>query len=336
MTRKTSPHMRRYLLLAVTLFQPLLASAAELHDATGRTVQIPDHPTRILPAGPPAAVLLEALAADLMVGWPHAPSSEARPWLPDAVVGLPTVPMLTGRQDVTEQVASLHPDLILDYGSVSPRYVQVDEAVQAKTGIPTVLLDGALPKTPQVLRALGVVLHREDRAELLAREAEAILAAVPSPQGAAPRVVYGRGPDGLDLAIAGTGAGEVFALLGWQLLAPEGSDAARHASIDAIRVLDPDVLIFQNAGMRQIVANSPEWRALRAVQPHRAYVAPDVPYGWLDEPPSINRLLGVAVLSARGGGAVTLAATFNAIVYGRAPTAQQLSTLRESILPLTP
>jgi hypothetical protein len=148
--------MRRYLLLAAVLCQPLLVNAAELHDATGRTVQIPDHATQILPAGPPAAVLLEALAPDLMVGWPHAPSAAAHAWLPEAAVALPTVPMLTGRQDVTDQVASLHPDLILDYGTVSPRYVQLDEAAQAKTGIPTVLFDGGLPKTPQVLRALAL------------------------------------------------------------------------------------------------------------------------------------------------------------------------------------
>jgi hypothetical protein len=97
--------MRRYLLLAAVLCQPLLVNAAELHDATGRTVQIPDHATRILPAGPPAAVLLEALAPDLMVGWPHVPTAAAHAWLPEAAVALPTVPMLTARQDMTVQVA---------------------------------------------------------------------------------------------------------------------------------------------------------------------------------------------------------------------------------------
>ena len=85
--------------------------------------------------------------------------------------------------------------------------------------------------------------------------------------------------------------------------------------------------------MRQI-AETRRNGALRAVQQHRAYIAPDVPFGWLDEPPSINRLLGLAVLSARGGGAVALASTFNAIVYGQTPTAQQLSVLRESLLSL--
>jgi hypothetical protein len=43
------------------------------------------------------------------------------------------------------------------------------------------------------------------------------------------------------------------------------------------------------------------------------------------EPPSINRLLGLAWLG--GADPRTLAATFNALVYGRAPTAQQLDAM---------
>jgi iron complex transport system substrate-binding protein len=327
--------MRRYLLLAVMLFQPLLVSAAELHDATGRTIQIPNHPTRVLPAGPPAAVLLAALAPDLMLGWPHPPSPPGQAWLPDVTASLPTVPMLTGRQDVTDQVVALHPDLILDYGSISSRYTQVIEGVQDKTGIPAVLFDGALSKVPQVMRAVGIALHRRNRAELLAQEAEAILAAVPALRGTPPRVYYGRGPNGL-VGSLGSGAAEVFAMLGWQVVSPEAKGTPSRTSIESIGALDPDVVIFQNAGMRKVVADSLLWRALRAVREHHAYVAPDVPFGWLDEPPSINRLLGLAVLSAHGDGAVGLAAIFSATIYGRAPTPQQLDAVRESLMPLAP
>jgi iron complex transport system substrate-binding protein len=134
----------------------------------------------------------------------------------------------------------------------------------------------------------------------------------------------------------GAGAEEVFALLGWEVLSPEGSGTPSRTSVEAIQALDPDAIIFQNAGMRTIVANSPQWRGLRAVRDHHAYVAPDVPFGWLDEPPSINRLLGLAVLGARGGGAVGLAAIFNATVFGRAPSAEQLNALRQIVVPLAP
>ena len=327
--------MRGLLLLLVLFIHPLSIAAAELQDATGRSIRIPDQPVRVLAAGPPAGVLLAALAPDLMLGWPHAPSPAARMWLPNATIDLPTVPMLTGRQDVTDQVVALHPDLILDYGTISPRYVQLIEATQTKTGIPAVLFDGALAKTPQVLRALGVALHRQDRGELLAREAEAILAAVPMSRGTVPRVYYGRGPDGL-VGSPGSGAAEVFALLDWQVLTPEASGTPSRTNIGAIAALDPDVLIFQSDGMRKTVAESSQWRALRATREHHAYVAPDVPFGWLDEPPSINRLLGLASLSAHGDAAVGLAAIFNATVYGRAPTPQQLDAVRESLMPLGP
>jgi iron complex transport system substrate-binding protein len=324
-------------LLAVLLplIHPLSAAGSELQDATGRSIRLPDQPGRVLPAGPPAAVLLATLAPDLMLGWPHGPSPPSRLWLSDAAAGLPTVPMLTGRQDVTDQVVALRPDVILDYGATSPRYAQLMEAVQTKTGIPAVLFDGALPKIPEVLRALGIALHRQDRAALMARQAESILAAVPKVQGAPPRVYYGRGSDGL-VGSPGGGAGEVFGLLGWKVLSPETKGTPGRTTIEAVQALDPDVVIFQSAGMRKVVADSPQWRAVRAVREHHAYVTPDVPFGWLDEPPSINRLLGLAVLSARGGGAVELAAMFNATVYGRAPSAQQLDAVRETLAPLPP
>src|ERR1700732_2224678 len=116
--------MRGLLLFLALFVQPLSVNATDLQDAMGRSIRIPDHPARILPAGPPAAVLLATLAPDLMIGWPHSPSLAARMWLPDATVALPPVPMLTGRQDMTDQVVALRPDLILDYGAISPRYAQ--------------------------------------------------------------------------------------------------------------------------------------------------------------------------------------------------------------------
>jgi iron complex transport system substrate-binding protein len=38
-------------------------------DATGHSVEVPQHIARVLPAGPPAAILLAAVASDLMLGW---------------------------------------------------------------------------------------------------------------------------------------------------------------------------------------------------------------------------------------------------------------------------
>ena len=139
--------MRRIvLLLTLGLAVPLSpCAAAELVDATGRTVVVPDEVHHVLPAGPPAAVLLAALAPDLMIGWPHAPEGPAAELLPPELTRLPVVPMMTAGRDETPAAVALHPDLILDYGSVGARYKELAEKTQAATGIPTVLLDAGSP-----------------------------------------------------------------------------------------------------------------------------------------------------------------------------------------------
>ena len=110
---------------------------------------------RIVPAGPPAAVLLEAIAPDLMVGWPSPVSEDARALLSPDAAKLPQIPRLTGRADVSEEIKALKPDLILDYGTVSPRYADLAQATQQRTGIPTILLDGSLAKIPDVAANAG-------------------------------------------------------------------------------------------------------------------------------------------------------------------------------------
>jgi iron complex transport system substrate-binding protein len=289
-----------------------LASAAEVVDAAGRTVHLPDRLTRIVPAGPPAAVLLEAVAPDLMAGWPSPLSGDARALLSPEAAKLPQIPRVTGRSDVFGAIKALKPDLILDYGTVSPRYADIAQATQQRTGIPTLLLDGALPKIPDVLRTLGIILHREDRAETLARFAEALLG-LPTP-GAHLRALYARGMDGLLVAAPDTDVTEVFTRLGWQVLAPEGQGTFRPASIEAIRNLDPDILIFSDPAMRQTLQDSAAWKTVRAVREGHALVAPSLPFGWVEEPPSINRLIGLAWLSGRDP--LLLAALSSAVLYG--------------------
>lgn len=231
--------------LALFLLTAGISRGAEVTDATGRTVQVPDQVMHVLPAGPPAAVLLEALAPDLMVGWTGVLSDGARSLLPAAAASLLPVPRLTGPADVTAAVKALKPDLIVDYGTVSPRSIKLDETTQEKTGIPTILLDGSMAKTPQVLHTLGLILHREGRGDTLAALAEAMLA-LPVPSADHRSVVYARGANGLTVAAPGTDVTEVFARLGWQVLAPGGQGTFRSVTIEAIRGLDPDMLIFSD------------------------------------------------------------------------------------------
>ncbi len=322
--------MRRALLL-ILLTLPQLAQAGSVLDATDRWVPIPAQVKRVLPAGPPAAILLLAVAPDLMLGFPSDIQPEARGLLSEDAVTLPRVPRLTGKDDRSDAIADLRPDLILDYGTVSQRFTDLAVATQTRTGVPTVLLDGALSETPRALRLLGSILKREARAETLARMAEGMLAAPRSP---ARTVIYARGGDGLTTVAAGNGASEIFALLGWQVLTPSGQGWFRSTDIETIRSLDPDILVFSDPRMRGVLAASEVWRGLRAVREGHAYVAPTLPFSWIEDPPPINRLLGFAWL--QGHDPVTLASMFNAAFYGRVPTQRQLDTMLAGIPTIRP
>ena len=70
--------LRRAFLALSLLWWSGAALAGTVVDATGRSVEVPEHIARVLPAGPPAAILLAALAPDLMLGWTSPVSDDAR------------------------------------------------------------------------------------------------------------------------------------------------------------------------------------------------------------------------------------------------------------------
>ena len=178
--------------------------------------------------------------------------------------GLPTVPRLTGPQDTTAEIQALHPDLIIDYGTVSPRYKQLAQETQKKTGIPTLLFDGALDQIPAVARTLGQILHQPDQAEAdcPCRRGDPGAA---DPAEAHPSVYYARGADGLQATAPNTDVTAIFARLGWRVVAPDGTGTFRPTTVDTIRTLDPDIIILADPEAKDVLAKAP-WSGLRAVR----------------------------------------------------------------------
>ena len=145
--------------VALLLLFAAPADGRSVVDATGRTVEIPDRIERVMPAGQPAAVLLYTIAPEKMIGWPHSPGPAAKSLLGPSFAELPALPPLVRDGKVqTEQIQAARPDMILDYGSTSPRYADRATMVQEATGIPVLLLDGKLERTPEIYRLLGGML----------------------------------------------------------------------------------------------------------------------------------------------------------------------------------
>ena len=283
-------------------FAPQFAQARPFTDSGGRRVEIPDEVRRVFPAGPPASVTLFTLAPEKMLGWTRAPSPESRAYLPTRYAELPEIGRLTGRGNTVnlENVVRLMPDLVLDVGNTTATYVSLADQVQEQTHIPAVLISGRLAGTAATLRTIGGLIGVSERAETLARYAEAVLggvqdavAKIPPPER--PSIYIARGPRGLETAVAGSIGSEVVDLIGARNVV--GKDTGPRTIVDVspeqILAWQPDVILTVDRRFYAAVRSDPVWREVKAVQAGHIHFVPDLPFSWLDDPPAPNRLIGL-------------------------------------------
>lgn len=294
---------RRALLagIAAVLASPRLAHAATVRDGAWREVPVPGKVERIFPAGPPAAIQIYTLAPELLLGWPRANRPEEREFLLPGIGDRPEIGRITGRGNSAnlEAVLQLKPDLIIDSGSTGRTYVELAERVQAQTGIPYALLDGRFAQIPASYRILGQLTGRSERAETLARWCEETMAtisgriaAIPAEQR--PRVYYARGPRGLETGLGGSINVETLGFVGARNVAADqpGSGLAQ-VSLEQVLAWNPDVIVTIDLAFAESVRSDPSWAGVRAVREGRAHLSPKLPFGWVDFPPSVNRMIGL-------------------------------------------
>jgi iron complex transport system substrate-binding protein len=286
--------------LSATLLVPCLVRAATVTDAAGRVVPIPDKVERVFPAGPPAAILLYTLAPDLLLGWPRANRAEECVYMLPDICARPEVGRITGRGNTAnlETVLALKPDLILDVGSTSATFVSLAARVQDQTGIAYALLDGRFDAIPSTYRTLGELVHRQAEAEALARYADETMTTIKGrvdriPEGRRPRVYYGRGPRGLETGLGGSINVETIEFLGAKNVAGERRGGMATVSVEQVLLWNPDVIITIDRDFAVSVKSDPVWAQVKAVQDGRVHLSPKMPFGWVDFPPSVNRLIGL-------------------------------------------
>jgi iron complex transport system substrate-binding protein len=293
---------RRSLLagLSATLLAPRLARAASVTDSVGRTIAIPDKVERVFAAGPPAAILLYTFAPELLLGWTRSLEPAQCEFLGAGACDKPEVGRLTGRGNTTnlEVLLKLKPDLVLDFGTVNDTYISLADKVQEQTGIPYALLDGRFDASAAVYRKLGELTKRPREAEEFARYADRIVTTVKGrvdkiPAANQPRVYYARGPRGLETGLGGSINVETIEFLGARNVAAERKGGMATVSMEQVLTWNPDVIITIEPAFATSVRTDPVWAPVKAVQTGRVYLSPSMPFGWVDFPPSVNRLIGL-------------------------------------------
>src|SRR6516225_6224018 len=285
------------------LLVPRAGQAAGFVDAAERYVVVPDRVSRVMTVSQPADVLVFVLAPDKLMNWSTPLARARRAYLPAKLARLPMI-AAADPAEVARSVARLRPDLVIDCGPVSPEAAARAEQIQQQTGVPYIILDNDIQTTPRTLRAIGAMLGAAERGNDLANYTDNAIDALRgrlliAPADERPLVYYGRGPDGLETGLGGSQTMANIDQAGViNVAAHLGRGELTWVTRDQIFAWNPAIIIAQQRSFYLSVQRNTTWRGLSAVDSKRVYLAPGDPFGWIDDPPGVNRIIGLYWLTA--------------------------------------
>lgn len=334
--------------VASVLGAPPADAAGEFTDSAGRIVVLPDHVGRVMPADRAAEALIFVLDRDKLAALTYALPAGPGPGPRYGRARLPVVGALAGDNaaaNAAAAVAQVHPDLIIDAGRVTPERAALADQISQATGVPYILLDNSIDRTPTMLRVVGRLLGAADRGDDLAGSAEHAINALRGrlliqPANQRPRVYYARGPSGLATAPAGSEAGAAIEAAG-AINVATGMPAGQAPTVTPQQLHDwnPDIIVAEERRVYATIPHDPAWASLAAVRSHKVFLEPSYPpgpFGWIDDPPGVNRLIGLYWLSEifypgdEQGDLRTLMADFYDKFYGIKLTDAQIEEIAKT------
>jgi iron complex transport system substrate-binding protein len=86
---------------------------------------------------------------------------------------------------------------------------------------------------------------------------------------------------------------ETIEFLGAHNVAAERRGGLANVSVEQVLAWNPEVIVTIEPAFATTVRTDPVWAPIKAVQTARIYLSPRLPFGWVDFPPSVNRLIGL-------------------------------------------
>jgi len=204
-----------------------------------------------------------------------------------------------------EEIVRLKPDIILYANDLSPQKIDQANKLQAKLHIPVVLVDMRVNRYKEIFRFVGNLLHKQAKAEELAEFVHHYIDSIPAVAGEIPadkrhRVYYAEGDDGLRTDPTGSVHSVLLDSIGVknvaevEVLSGKGMTVV---SMEQLYVWQPEIILvwsgnFDEMSSYKAVKTSPKWKLLHAVKNNKVYQVPWRPFGWIDRPPGVNRIIG--------------------------------------------
>ena len=272
-------------------------------DSVGREVEIPVEVERVAPSGFVAQQVLLPIAGDKLVGLGEEITEDQQRFLGSEYADLPIFGAAFGASDTLnkEALAAEDPQMIIDVGEAKDGLAEDLDALQEQLGIPCVFVSATLDTYDETYATLGELLGEEERGTELSdycarvyEETETALASIPEDQRV--RAMYVTGDAGQNVLAKDSYQSQVIDMCADNVAVvdePSGKGTGNEVSLEQIALWDPDLIIFQTGSIYDTVGDDPAWANISAIASGNYYEVPDLPYTWMNNPPSVNQMLGM-------------------------------------------
>lgn len=280
----------------------------EIKDMAGRTVKLPDKVSKAFATLPSGTMFIYSIDPELLVGYNYDFNEEEKVFILEEYHDLKSYGQ--GGKINKEALIAANPDVIIMYGEINDSEKESADILEDDTGIPVVMVDGSLEKSPEAYRFLGEkVFNMKERTDILATYAEEALEFAEEIKTTYAdkkvKLYYGNGPDSLETTPIGSTHAELFVLIGAVNVCDLELNAKGRveASHEHIIAWNPDIVLINGEpkGDKKIspkmavdnFKSDERFQTINAVINDRVYAIPNYPYTWIDRPQSTNRLLGI-------------------------------------------
>lgn len=275
-------------------------------DMSGRMVTIPTTINSVYGTNSNSTILLYTLAPQKMISWNLELSQPAKKYIKQEYVDLPVLGNMygSGKKANAEEIISFKPDIVLIADTKSSeKVISAADDLQAKLGIPVVVLIANVHNYDKAYAFLGSILAEADKATKLAdyyietyKQAMEISATI---EDDVINIYYAREDNGLTTEFAGSPNAELIELIGAQNVAVnDGKQSAGEVSIEQVLTWNPDVIVVGHKGAAkskayEMIKTDELWADIDAVVNQKVYNIPRFPFNWFDRPPTVNRIIGI-------------------------------------------
>ncbi|MDO5696043.1 MAG: ABC transporter substrate-binding protein [Eubacteriales bacterium] len=283
------------------------AETVTVTDMNGRSVEIPspEKLTSVYYASPLGQLMIYSINPKKMAGIVSELRPEQKRFLPETE-GMGVMGNFDGGKSInTEEVLASGAQVFISMGPMvlSEKSAQGADELQEKLNIPVLVVNGRFEARADAFRFLGTVFGEEDRCEMLAQYCEETLSEVEKglakiPDAERVSLYYAEGENGLATEPESSSHAAVFKFAGAKNVAAvelTPGPGRTPVTLEQILAWDPDV-IFMGKGKGSPYAeitSNPDWSHIKAVKEGRVYEAPNLPFSWIDRPPSVQQYLGL-------------------------------------------